>query len=164
MRMPWSREEALEIAIEAERQEGAFYDRAAERATTGRLREVCADLAEAEAKHERLFRELLRQRDLTRAVASLYPEDEADRYHRYVMALVESNILPDRESAVRLADEASTALEVVHTALQMEKNTILFYRQLEAMLGEDIAGLDAVLREERDHVYELNELRKSLQA
>ena len=78
-------------------------------------------------------------------------------------ALVDSNMLPDEETARQLAEEAESEVEAINIALQMEKNAILFYQELQNLLGTEAGILQTILDEERSHVYELDELKTYLQ-
>ena len=153
----------LEVAIEAERQGAAFYERLAESARDERVKEECRRLVAFEREHEKTFRRLLGQRDIQQALSSLQPGQLSDEYQQYLSALVESNMLPDEETARQLADEAESEVEAINIALQMEKNTILFYQELQNLLGQEAGVLQTILDEERSHVYELNELKAYLQ-
>ena len=100
---------------------------------------------------------------IQRALDSLQPSQLSDEYQQYLSALVESNMLPDEETAQRLAEEAGSEVEAINIALQMEKNTILFYQELQNLLGAEVGVLQTILDEERSHVYQLNELKTYLQ-
>ena len=163
MLLPFSAVEILEIAIEAERQGAAFYEHLADSAQDARVKEECQRLVEFERKHERTFRHLLGQQDIQRALDSLQPGQLSDGYQQYLSALVDSNMLPDQETARQLAEQADSEVEAVNIALQMEKNTILFYQELQNLLGQEAGVLQTILDEERSHVYELNELKTYLQ-
>jgi len=156
-------EEILEIAIQGERQGAAFYERLAATTQNERVREECQRLVEFEREHEKTFRRLLGQQDLQRALSSLQPGQLSDEYQQYLSALVDSNMLPDEETAQRLAEEAESEVDAINVALQMEKNTILFYQELQKLLGQEAGVLQTILDEERSHVYELNELKAYLQ-
>ena len=156
-------EEILEIAIEAERQGAAFYERLADSAQDERVKQECRRLVTFEREHEKTFRHLLGQRDIQRALSSPQPGQSSDKYQQYLSALVDSNMLPDEEAARRLAQDAASEADAVNIALQMEKNTILFYQELQNLLGTQAGALQTVLDEERSHVYELNELKAYLQ-
>ena len=162
MLLPFSAEEILQIAIEAERQGAAFYERLADSAQDERVKEECRRLVAFEREHEKTFRHLLGQRDVQRALDSLQPSQLSDEYREYFSALVHSNMLPDEEAARQLAEEAASEADAVNIALQMEKNTILFYQELQNLLGQEAGVLQTVLDEERSHVYELNELKAYL--
>ena len=155
-------EEILEIAIETERQGAAFYERLATSTHDERVKEECQRLVTFEREHEKTFRRLLEQQDVQRALSSLQPSQLSDKYRQYLSALVDSNMLPDEETAQRLADEAESEADAINVALQMEKNTILFYQELQNLLGQEAGVLQTVLDEERSHVYELNELKAYL--
>ena len=163
MLLPFSAEEILEIAIETERQGAAFYERLADSAQDERVKEECRRLVAFEREHEKTFRHLLGQQDVQRALSSLQPDQLSDKYQQYLSALVDSNMLPDEEAAQRLAEDAESEAEAINVALQMEKNTILFYQELQNLLGEQAGILQTILDEERSHVYELNELKTYLQ-
>jgi len=163
MLLPFSAEEILEIAIQAERQGAAFYERLATSAQDERVKEECRRLAEFEREHEKTFRRLLGQRNVQRALDSLQPGQLSDQHQQYLSALVDSNMLPDEEAARQLAEEAKSEVEAINIALQMEKNTILFYQELQNLLGTEAGVLQIILDEERSHVYQLNELKTYLQ-
>ena len=161
MLVPFAEGQILEIAVETERQGAAFYDALATQAKSQRVREECERLAEFEREHERLFRQLLAQEHSQQALQSVQAGDVSDE--RYLLALVESNMLPDEEAARRLAEEADSEVDAINIALQMEKNTILFYRELQDILGEQAGVLATILDAARAHVYELHELQQYLQ-
>ena len=163
MLLPFSAAEILQIAVEAERQGAAFYERLGASAQDKRVREECRRLVEFEREHEKTFRRLLGQQDVQRALDSLRPGQLSDQYQQYLSALVDSNMLPDEETAQRLAEEAESEVAAINIALQMEKNTILFYQELQNLLGTEAGVLQTILDEERSHVYELNELKTYLQ-
>ena len=163
MLLPLTAEEILEIAIETERQGAAFYESLAACAQDERVKEECRRLVTFEREHEKTFRRLLEQQDVQRALSSLQPSQLSDKYRQYLSALVDSNMLPDEETAQRLADEAESEADAINVALQMEKNTILFYQELQNLLGQEAGVLQTILDEERSHVYELNELKTYLQ-
>ena len=163
MLLPLTAEEILEVAIATERQGAAFYERLATSAQDERVQEECRRLVEFERGHERTFRHLLGQRDVQRALSSLQAGQLSDEYQQYLSALVDSNMLPDEEKARQLADEAGSEVEAINIALQMEKNTILFYQELQSLLGQEGGVLQTILDEERSHVYQLNELKAYLQ-
>ena len=163
MLLPFSAVEILEIAIETERQGSAFYERLAISTQDERVKEECQRLVGFEREHEKTFRRLLGQPDVQRALDSLQPSQLSDEYSEYLLALVHSNMLPDEEAARQLADEAESEVDAINLALQMEKNTILFYQELQNLLGQEVGVLQTILDEERSHVYELNELKTYLQ-
>ena len=155
--------EIVEIAIQAERQGAAFYERLATTADSERVRAECQRLVGMEREHEKAFQRLLGQQDVQRALSSLQPDQLSDEYQQYLSALVDSNMLPDEETAQQLAEEAESEVEAINIALQMEKNAILFYQELQNLLGTGAGILQTILDEERSHVYELNELKTYLQ-
>ena len=152
----------LEIAIQAERQGAAFYQRLAATADSERVRVECQRLVEFEREHEKSFRHLLGRQDVQRALNSLEPGQLSDEYQQYLSALVDSNMLPDEETAWQLADEAESEVDAINLALQMEKNAILFYQELQNLLGQESGVLQTILDEERSHVYQLVELKTYL--
>ncbi len=163
MTISFATEHILEIAIEAERQGAAFYEQLATIASSERVRAECQRLVGMEREHEKTFRRLLGQQDVQRALSSLQAGQLSDQYQQYLLALVDSNMLPDEEIARKLAEDATSEVEAINIALQMEKNTILFYQELQNLLGQEAGVLQTILDEERSHVYELNELKAYLQ-
>ncbi len=161
MLLPLTAAGILEIAIQAERQGAAFYERLATTADSERVRAECQRLVGMEREHEKAFQRLLEQQEGQRALSSLQPL--SDEYQQYLSALVDSNMLPDEETARQLAEEAESEVDAIDIALQMEKNAILFYQELQNLLGTEAGVLRTILDEERSHVYELNELKTYLQ-
>ena len=155
----FSANQMIDIAIQAERQGAAFYERLATTADSERVRSECERLVGMEREHEKAFQRLLGQQ----ALNSLEAGQLSDEYQQYLSALVDSNMLPDEEAAQRLAEEAGSEVAAINIALQMEKNTILFYQELQNLLGGEVGVLQTILDEERSHVYELNELKAYLQ-
>jgi hypothetical protein len=77
----------------------------------------------------------------------------------YLNALVDSMVLNDPADGLSRVGDGNVH-SLLNMAIQIEKDTILFYTELHAMVGEDDGGtISAIIREEKQHLKTLTEAR-----
>ncbi|MDZ7373295.1 MAG: ferritin family protein [candidate division KSB1 bacterium] len=150
--------EIVAMNVTEERNGYEFYKALASSAKSSRLREAAERIAQQEKRHEERFRKWLTELEPHHSVES-YPGE----YDAYVRALLRNRTFPDDAAARKMATEAQSDLQAVELALQMEKNTLLLLQELRKHCPEqDLAFVDATVREEEDHLIELTEIREQL--
>ncbi len=140
-------EEVLEMACQIERDGRAFYERAASFQPEGPARSLLEDLAAMEKDHERFFESLKsRQRDFGNALTG---HEDIDRY---LDAAVAGSIFPP--NPVANLSKATTMRTILETALQREKDTVVFYTAMREAVPHDLGRetLERIIREEVGHV------------
>ncbi|MFW6164442.1 MAG: ferritin-like domain-containing protein [Planctomycetota bacterium] len=150
--------EIVQMAIDEEHNGYFFYNALADCADSEELRKLAAILAEQERGHEKAFTDL---RDHLGAYQphETYPGEYAD----YVNVLVAGRTFPDEEGAVKLAQESGGDIAAVDTAIDFEKNTLLFLAEMRKLVPEKDQGMvDVLIDEERQHLVDLSGIRETL--
>lgn len=144
--------EVLGLAIETEKAGKEYYEIAAETAQTPALRDLFRFLAGEEVKHEKLFRQL--QSGLSEKPQEL-PYDW-EELSGYLKTITDSRFFLNPNKAISLARSAQNELEAVEYALQFEKETLLFYLELNRVVKpEQRQVIDEITAQERMHIKRL---------
>ncbi len=147
--------DAVAAAVEIERRGREFYQRAAEKATNADDKAFFAYMADEEKRHEGVFSGMLER--LGGAILPTGSNDE--EYLMYVHALLDSNslFLPGQEERILAAP--------LHEAVQFEKDTLVFFLELEQMVPDsERADVRRCADEERKHLrILLGRVRKSME-
>ena len=81
----------------------------------------------------------------------------------YLKSLVDSVIFSNVAEAQQKAAKISNEIEALDTGIQAEKDSILFYTELQTLVrGRDREVVLTVLDEEKNHLRQLSELKKGL--
>jgi len=148
----FSCDEVLEIAQQIERNGAAFYLRAAETADDVYVRQTLRDLSAMETNHERVFAEMAGGRpDGESQPPSYDPRGEAVQYLR---ALAGGYIFDLRANPAEWLDDGKSMAEILRTAIDLEKDSIVFYvGAREAVTGDaSKQRIEGVVREELAHL------------
>jgi rubrerythrin len=150
--------ELVEIAIGVERNGAAFYDSLSKSTKDEIARGAYKYLADKEREHIEIFQKML-------ASVSEYqpPETYTEEYDLYLKALVDSAIFSDDQVAREMAQRAGSDAEAIQIGLRAEKDSILFYSEMRDLVRRsDREVIDNIIEEERSHLRQLSDLRKSL--
>jgi len=135
--------DALAAAVEIERRGHAFYLKLVDRASSAQDKEFFTFMAQEELRHERVFAAMLER------VGGLpLPAGSTDEeYQQYVRGLLDSH-------ALFMPGSHERALKApIHEAVQFEKDTLLFFTELERMMPEaEQAAVRRCSDEERKHI------------
>ena len=148
-------EDVFEMAMQLERNGHEFYATAAGFAEAGRAKELLAELAEWERRHEELFRDM---RDI--AVASGAAVEESSEAAAYVHAVVDGKIFKNRDERLARLMGESTMEEILDMAIELETSAMLFFLGIRELSGEGKEKIDAIIAEEMRHVSILSEQSK----
>lgn len=154
----YAAEEAIRFAIEAERCGQAFYEQLETAARAETVRFLCQDLARQEVEHARQFEKLLAR---VREAGWIRPAtwDEL----ALAQSLIQERLLPDEATARQMAARAASDLEAIEIAIQLEKQSILFYTEMLDMTetrGRPV--VEEILQAEKLHLRRLIELKQTL--
>lgn len=152
MGIAFNAEEILEIAEQIERNGGKFYRTAAEKAETEEHRKLLSKLADMEADHERTFADM--KKNLTpqeRESKDIDPSNEAAAYLRVV---ADGNVFDYRKDPSKLLTGEQTMEDIFAIALGMEKESVVFYTGIKAMVPERLGStrVDDIIAEEFSHI------------
>jgi len=135
--------DAIAAAIEIERRGHAFYTGALEKAEKPKDKEFFAFMANEEKRHQDLFTDMLKRIGGLRLPAASTDQEYLD----YLSAMLDHHSLfgPGREQ--RIIDSP------LDTAMQFEKDTLLYFIEMEALVPDaEKQHLRALADEERRHL------------
>jgi rubrerythrin len=147
--------EALEMAMEIEKNGEVFYNAAAEKSDDTEVKTLFEDLAAQEHIHFKVFQKMLGGV----GSAPVLPAEEYDQYQAYMLAALDNALFAGEDKALALAEKATDRETALRAALGFEKDTMLFFYDLREMVGEtDKEAISRVIGEERKHVRRLASL------
>lgn len=154
-------DEVFEMAVRTEENGAAFYRRAAELHPDSGEADFLLALAETEDDHARTFTDMRAElTDNEKCGAAYDPEGEAAQY---IDAMADDS---GAEGSPQIADSLTgqeSVQDILETAIDLEKNSVLFYLGLLDLVGEGTAieKIGHIIREEKNHVAVLaRELKK----
>lgn len=143
--------EIVEFAVRIEQNGYTFYQKAESLVNNPAAKELLAYLKEEEAKHEKLFREMMG----TLEPANVRETYEGE-YEEYLKALVDNHVFGAEGAAEKALARINNEIEVLNTAMGFEKDTILFFRELRDLVSDkDREVVDRLIREEQSHLRKL---------
>lgn len=155
----FSAKEVLEMAIRIEENGVEFYTRAGNATKFEQLKELFTFLAKEEKKHIACFEDMdkrVKSDDLPGSIDPYIKEESL-----YLNALANSRVFTNTHEGKRLAGEVRGENDILQTAINMEKDSILFYYELHnAVRDKDKATLKNLIQQEKDHLRKLTELQK----
>lgn len=150
--------ELLDIAVGIEKNGVTYYESLAELTSDTELQSTYAGLANMERHHIDVFQEL--RAGLSGSGAIVPPESE-EEYEAYLQALVDSSVFTNDQVVREIARKASGPAEALQLAVGAEKDAILFYSEMRDLVPQrERDAVDKIIREERNHVRELSELKR----
>jgi rubrerythrin len=154
----FSGSELLEIAMGIERNGMAFYQALADKTGKRDVKDIYAYLAGEEKKHLDTFQGMSDSLGQVKP-----PETYTEEYMLYLKSLVDSVVFSNVTEAQQKAAKISNEIEAVDTGIQAEKDSILFYIELQNLVRErDSKVVLKILDEEKNHLRQLSDLRKGL--
>ena len=148
----FSAKELIEVAVREEHTGAVYYRALAEATESEELAEFARAVAKMEDDHEAKFRAMLED------VGEYEPAGESytGEYESYMAYLLEGRIFPAGQDGVELARRQTDDKAAVETAMELERNTLLFYHEMVQFVPEqNRAMLDSIIAEERQHVTDL---------
>jgi len=155
----FSGSELLEVAVGIERNGMAFYKALADKTGNRDVKGIYNHLAGEEKKHLDIFQGM--SDSLGQAKP---PETYTDEYMLYLKSLVDSTVFTNVTEAQQKAEKTSNEVEALDTGIQAEKDSILFYTELQNLVRErDRKVVLNILDEEKKHLRQLSELKAKSQ-
>ena len=152
----FSGSELLEIAIGIERNGMEFYQALADKTGKRDVKDIYIYLAGEEKKHLDTFQGMSDSLGQVKP-----PETYTEEYMLYLKSLVESAIFSNVTEAQQKAAKLANEIEALDTGIQAEKDSILFYTELQNLVRErDRKVVLNIVDEEKKHLRQLSELKK----
>jgi rubrerythrin len=158
MSIRFNADEIFEMALAIERNGARFYQRAAELQQDSHARSTLLELAAMEEDHEETFADMRAAlTEQERKELTFDPEGELPLYLR---AMADKNVFDTRVSPADHLTGKESVEEVLRMAIGLEKDSIVFYVGMRAMVPERLgaARLDDIVREEMGHIATLGDL------
>lgn len=150
--------QVTDLAIRIERNGQAFYEAARETAQSEEARKVFEYLVGEEKKHLETFEGLLKDIELTRPAEQYEGEWDA-----YLAAAAEEHVFNEDALTKEIIDGISGQKDAIQFAIGFEKDSILLFYELgELVAGKNKEVVDRIVREEKEHLRILSELKKSV--
>lgn len=149
--------EVMEMAKDIEKRGKKFYLEHAEATENRDLRELFKRLAQDEQDHYEKFVALTEKLRAESDQADYLYEQDVSAYFNY---LVEYSVFPkdDSEESVEALNNVEKALKL---AIQAEKDSILFYREMcEYNEGKTMEAVEKLIEEEKEHLRALGKYIK----
>ncbi len=157
----FSGKELLDMAIRIEENGERFYNVAAEAARTEKLADLFNFLAGEEKKHASYFIGLKKQ--LTEPHMRTVFEPYAEEALLYLKSIANTKIFTSSEALERLAMEVGDEKAAIDYAIDMEKDSLLFYYEfMKGVRGSDQEVLEKLIQAEKEHLKKLKDLRGEL--
>jgi len=160
MGIRFNADEVLGMAVQIEKNGAAFYRKAASLQSDEGNVKFLTELAEMEDRHEQTFMEM---RDgLTPQEKDSQTHDPDEQASLYIEAMADAHPGEGSPAAADALTGSETMADILTTAIELEKKSILFYVGLKPMvppkLGVD--KIDAIIAEEGTHIVQLNSYLK----
>lgn len=155
----FSSQDLLEMAIHIEEEGEKFYKLAEEKVEDDNLKRFFNYLALEEKRHAITFKELYSEIE-KEGFSYAYPDEEANKY---LHAWVDSQVFVGWDELKKKS--IWNVEEILDLAINLEKDSILFYYELENyLLEKDKKLLYEIIKQEKAHLSQLNELKKGLKS
>lgn len=147
--------EGLKVAIQIEKRGHSFYQQAYIQAQKEEHKEIFLLLRDEETHHLEKFTQIY-----NKVQAGERNTDFDEKTSKYLSVLASNHVFPETEEAAKKISELRTIDAILATAMQAEKDSILFYDELAAKaVNSDARKVFAALKtEEQQHVIKLREM------
>ena len=154
-------EELFQIAAQLESYGQSYYLELADQVTDAKLSELFDSLAAEEEQHYKQFTEYYKQATQKDWKISKVDEETAD----YIEALLGVRLFTPEKGGEKEAATIHAPNDVLSTALAMEKDALLFYRELVEMISPELCpAIRMIINQERSHITRLQEMLDSTPA
>lgn len=153
--------ELLDMAVKIEENGLRYYTDAAAAAKSADLKNLFGFLADQEKDHIKIFTGL--RKLLAESGSDGTQADYGEEATLYLNALADSEVFTSPNEGARLAKTVKNEREAVELAIGMEKDSLLFYYEIQKMIRpQDASVLEHLIAQEKDHVRRLTAHLKTM--
>jgi len=155
-------DEVYEMAEQIERNGAAYYRAAAVTLEDAGLQRILTDLAAMEDEHEQAFHDM--RQELPPAQRTEEKFDPTGEGALYLHAMVQGKVFDSGSDPAGQLAGSGNIREILRAAIEMEKNSIVFYLTVKKMVGTEAgkSRVDDIIEEEMSHVAMLSKQLASL--
>jgi len=157
----FSGKDVIDMALRIEENGLTFYTEAGNASTSDKVRELFQFLGDEEKRHIHCFENIGHgyASDTLPGTSDPYVEESA----LYLGALANSRVFTEPNEGKKLAQAVRDEDDALRVAISMEKDSILFYYELQKVVrDQDKAVLGQLIDEEKKHLAKLTELQNLL--
>jgi len=162
MSITFNADEIFEMAEEIERNGAKFYRQAAANSSEPEIKEMLLDMASMEDGHLKTFEQMRKELSSTEKAETVYDPD--NQAALYLQTMAESHGYEGKISPRQQLSGNETTKEILETALNSEKESVVFYFGLKSFVparaGRD--KVETIILEELSHITTLLNKLKSL--
>jgi rubrerythrin len=156
----FSGDELIKVAVQNEETGYGFYKLAEKNAKSQKMKEFFGFLAGQELVHKEKFLNLLKDVRIPSQPGEPADREEIDLY---IKAMTDSHLFAGKDKNIVMATEASNEKSAVDYAVGFEKDTLLFFYQLEDLVHSIHKPMvQVIINEEKQHIRKLVEIRREL--
>ncbi len=162
MSIHFNADEIFEMAEQIERNGANFYRKVAGTADEAEVRRVLLDLAAMEDEHEKTFAAMRAQLSAEQRISITFdPEGEAAMY---LQAMADGYVFDVRTDPSELLTGEEGLADILHTAIGLEKDSIVFYLGIRDLVPEKFGKgkINDIIKEEMGHITTLSQKLASL--
>ncbi|MBI5587561.1 MAG: ferritin family protein [Deltaproteobacteria bacterium] len=157
----FSGKEVLTMAVRIEENGMRFYTDAARAAKSDGLKELFKVLAEEEGRHIKIFSEL--KRLVADDTVNEGFDPQLSEASLYLKAIADTEVFTRADKGKKVARQVHDEKGALKVAIDMEKDSLLFYYELQRLIRErDKAVIESLIEQEKEHVRKLTEAQTSL--
>jgi len=156
MSITFNFDEIFEMAEQIERNGARFYLSAAEKFSDSTARDKLLELAAMEERHEKTFAAI--RAELTEGMRMESTFDPENQAALYLQAMADGKVFDIKKDPSDILSEGKTLEEILHIAIGLEKDSIVFYMGIKDMVPEKLGKekIDVIIKEEKGHIVELS--------
>ena len=156
MSIKFNADEIFEIAEQIERNGANFYRNASKRFTDPVSRDKLLDLAAMEDEHEKTFAAMRADVSVSEMIATSFdPDGEAALY---LQSIADGKVFNIKKDPSGILAEGITLKEILQKAIELEKDSIVFYTGIREMVSEKIGKkkVNDIINQEIGHILDLS--------
>lgn len=166
MIFPFNAGEVFKVALMIEDNGHLFYETAAAKPFPEEIIQLFKDLAKEELVHKSIFTQLMKKLPPETTVSTVWdPDNELDQYLKTMAGQHVFNKNP--EVITKQLENIATPAEAVRMAMGFEKDTIVFFLELQAAsegYDESRREIEKLVSEERRHLKRLAGILEKIEA
>lgn len=150
--------EIVDFAVHIEQNGYKFYVEALKKFEDRKIIDLFQYLADEEFRHERTFKDLLKE-----VGTFTPPESYPGEYEAYMKDFLKTHALANEKVLKEKIDAIKNIADAVGMALDFEKDSIVLFSALKRYIDENKKGIvEGIIQEELTHILRINNYRKEM--